>query len=162
MTDTTDEFLDSALHHTLERRGRLNANTKLQQMQGAALAALAVVLFVHVGFSWWWLPALFFGFDVSAIGYVWGTRWGAVTYNAVHNYVPPAALLIAFVATDARWTLFLGLLWAFHVSMDLTFGYGLKHADDFQHTTLGWMGPRQDDPVPIGRPSVDGSSAVRG
>jgi hypothetical protein len=29
-----------------------------------------------------------------------------------------------------------------HSSLDRAVGYGLKHADNFQHTHLGWIGQR--------------------
>ena len=58
--------------------------------------------------SWIWFLALFLAPDLSMIGYVFGPRVGAVTYNAGHLYAWPAGLLAAGVvyhpslATTAR------------------------------------------------------------
>jgi hypothetical protein len=110
-----------------------------QRLESAFVAGLIVVATVHLGFGWWWLFALFLAFDLSAVGYVRGTKVGAATYNVVHNYGPPAVTFVAFVFTDIGWMGLLALAWAFHVAVDRALGYGLKHDDAFQHTHLGWL-----------------------
>ncbi len=97
--------------------------------------------------AWWWPLALFLAFDLSALGYVRGTRAGALGYNAVHSYGGPALLgawAVAAaawgVAGDPRWILVVAASWLFHVGVDRALGYGLKRDDSFQHTHLGWIG----------------------
>jgi len=49
--------------------------------ENLAIGAAVVVAFVHLHFSWWWLPVLFMAFDVSMVGYVLNNRVGAVCYQ---------------------------------------------------------------------------------
>ena len=116
-----------------------------QRVESAALAVVAAVAFVDLGFDWWWLLALFLVFDLSMVGYASSPRLGAWTYNAVHSYVAPALLGVVAVVDGARWTAFLALLWAFHIAVDRLLGYGLKFQDRFTHTHLGEIGRRTDD-----------------
>ncbi len=86
-----------------------------ERAENLAIGAAVVVAFVHLRFSWWWLPLLFIAFDVSMAGYVLNNRAGAVCYNLVHAYVVPGVLLLSYVLSGSRWAAFLGLLWAFHI-----------------------------------------------
>ena len=113
-----------------------------QRLENAAIAVLAVVGFVDLGFSWWWLAVLFLGFDASMLGYVRGPRLGAWTYNAVHSYIGPALLGLLGVVAEARWAAFVSLAWAFHIGVDRLLGYGLKFTDRFTHTHLGEIGSK--------------------
>lgn len=118
---------------------------QFQRLESAALGAFAAVAFVEMDFAWWWLLALFLVFDLSMVGYAWGPRLGAWTYNSVHSYVVPGALGVVAVVDGSRWTAFLALLWAFHIAIDRLLGYGLKFQDRFTHTHLGEIG-RQHEP----------------
>ncbi len=68
----------------------------IHRIEGAAIAAAAVNLFIVSGFSWWWLLALFLVFDLSFIGYAVSNRAGALSYNLVHTYAAPAVLLAVY------------------------------------------------------------------
>lgn len=111
-----------------------------ERTENLAIAAAVVAAVVHLRFSWWWLPVLFIAFDISMIGYLAGDRVGAISYNAVHSYVVPAALLLGYVLSGERWCAFVGLLWAFHIAGDRLGGYGLKFTSGFQDTHLGRIG----------------------
>ena len=50
-----------------------------QRVESAALAVVAAVAFVDLGFDWWWLLALFLVFDLSMVGYASSPRLGAWT-----------------------------------------------------------------------------------
>ena len=114
-----------------------------ERAENLAIGAAVVVAFVHLHFSWWWLPVLFMAFDVSMLGYVLNNRVGAVCYNVVHAYVVPGVLLLSYVLSGSRWIAFLGLLWAFHIAGDRLLGYGLKFASSFQDTHLGRIGKQR-------------------
>jgi hypothetical protein len=114
-----------------------------ERIENLAIAAAAVVAFVHLHFSWWWLPAFFLAFDASTAGYLVNNHAGAVCYNLVHAYIAPAALLLSYVLTGTRWCAFVGLLWAFHIAADRVLGYGLKFASSFQDTHLGTIGKQR-------------------
>ena len=111
-----------------------------ERAESLAIGVAVVVVFIHLHFSWWWLPVLFLVFDTSMAGYLVNERVGAVCYNLGHAYVAPAALLLGYVLTSARWCAFAGLLWAFHIAGDRVLGYGLKFATSFQDTHLGRIG----------------------
>jgi len=111
-----------------------------QRIENGAIAVAAGVAFVELGFDWWWLPVLFLAFDVSMAGYAVSPRLGAWTYNLGHTYALPAALVVAGMLGDFRASLFLGLVWAFHIAVDRLLGYGLKFTDRFTHTHLGEIG----------------------
>lgn len=117
-----------------------------QRLEGAVLAAVALFA-ASVLSGWWWPLALFLAFDLSALGYLANTRVGAFFYNLVHSYwAPPLLLVWAFAdaASDNggawRVLVLVACSWFFHVGVDRALGYGLKHADSFQHTHLGWIG----------------------
>ncbi len=115
----------------------------IQRLENAAIAAVAAALFVELGFAWWWLLVLFLAFDLSMLGYLAGPAIGARAYNLVHAYVGPGLLGLVAVVGDLRWAAFVALLWAFHIGVDRTFGYGLKFADRFEHTHLGEVGGKK-------------------
>lgn len=101
----------------------------LARLEGAAIAMVAVILFVLLGFAWWWLLALFLLFDLSAIGFAFSDRAGAIGYNLVHNYVVPAVLLgiygvLLLAGVTASLAVFIAGCWLFHVAVDRALGYG--------------------------------------
>jgi uncharacterized membrane protein YphA (DoxX/SURF4 family) len=74
------------------------------------------------------------------VGYLAGPRVGAVTYNAVHNLVVAAALLVIGLFTSWAPLGLLGAVLFAHVGMDRALGYGLKLPTDFRDTHLGRIG----------------------
>lgn len=123
----------------------------VQRIEAATIVLLSVVAVVAVYPRWWWvILAAFLVFDLSMLGYVRSPAAGAVSYNAVHNYVWPAVLaLFALVAASASPTFstlagVLACAWAFHVGVDRALGFGLKLPDAFTHTHLGRFGRRDE------------------
>jgi Domain of unknown function (DUF4260) len=114
-----------------------------ERTENLAIAAAVVAAFVHLHFSWWWLPVLFLAFDASMAGYLIGSCAGAFCYNLAHAYVAPAVLLLSYTLTATRWCAFIGLLWAFHIASDRVLGYGLKFVTGFQDTHLGRIGKQR-------------------
>ena len=114
--------------------------TWFQRAENATIGVLAVMAFVDLGFAWWWLLALFLLFDLSMVGYAVDPRLGAWTYNTVHSYIGPSVLGVVSLAAEARWAVFVAVLWAFHIAVDRLLGYGLKFQDRFTHTHLGEVG----------------------
>lgn len=104
-------------------------------------AVLVALFFVVVGeFDWWWLIILFLAFDISAIGYLINNTIGALLYNVGHSLIGPAVLAGVFIFTSSDASLFVTLLWLFHIFVDRALGYGLKHTKGFHHTHLGKIG----------------------
>lgn len=118
-----------------------------QRVEAGAVALLAFVAIVVLYPAWWWMVlAAFLLFDLSMLGYARSTAAGATSYNLVHNYAFPALLALAALMTQTslpRASTAAGVLacvWAFHVGVDRTLGYGLKLPDAFRNTHLGWIG----------------------
>jgi hypothetical protein len=112
------------------------------RLEEAALTAISIYLLTkyNLGLPVWSWVLLFFSPDLSMLGYLFGTRAGAFTYNLVHHR--GLALLIVGVGIMTAGSLFIsiGILLFAHSSFDRMLGYGLKYDDDFKHTHLGWMG----------------------
>ncbi len=101
---------------------------------------LAVAIYFAQGGSAWLLVPLILAVDVSMVGYLVNARVGAVTYNAVHSWVPGLTVLgLGLWRTDATLTI-AGAILAAHVGMDRLFGYGLKYPTAFADTHLGRIG----------------------
>ncbi len=104
------------------------------------LVIAVVVIYLSQGFPWYWLVVLFLVFDISAVGYLVNKKVGAVLYNSAHSVIGPVILMVIYLVSDGRMLLFVDLLWFFHIAVDRTLGYGLKHFEGFHHTHLGKIG----------------------
>jgi hypothetical protein len=112
----------------------------LLRSEGVALFAMASILYWRFGSSWILFVVLLLAPDVGMLGYVRGSRSGAVVYDLFHTYVPPAVLAVAGILADAPVAYSLALIWFAHIGMDRALGYGLKYPTGFRHTHLGWIG----------------------
>jgi hypothetical protein len=109
----------------------------LLRLEGAAVFALAVAGYRASGGNWWLFALLLLAPDLAALGYLAGNRVGAATYNLVHTYALPLALLAYGLWGASPLALSLALIWLAHIGMDRTVGYGLKYATAFKDTHLG-------------------------
>jgi len=112
------------------------------RLEGLALLFAAVAVYASYDFSWLAFGLLLLVPDVSMVGYVHGTKLGAIVYNIGHSIVLPLTLSVSYLLiSDAPSLLLqLSLIWFAHIGLDRILGYGLKHDDDFKHTHLGWIG----------------------
>lgn len=110
------------------------------QSEALAVFATAVFAYFHTGYSWQLFAVLFLVPDVSMIGYLAGTRFGALTYNLGHAYIGPAAVAAYGLATNESLAMPIALIWFAHVGFDRMLGFGLKYGDAFGHTHLGNVG----------------------
>jgi len=108
----------------------------LIRAEGIAVAAAAIVLFFHEGYPWWVLVVLALAPDLSAIGYVFGPRVGAASYDAFHTYVGPIVLGLAGVVWSNDAATMIALVWFTHIGIDRAVGYGLKYPTGFKDTHL--------------------------
>lgn len=112
----------------------------LLRVEGATLLALSVLLYTLGGASWALFFLLVLAPDLAALGYLKGSRVGAVSYNLGHIYLPPA-VLVAFGALAGRpLYISLGLIWFAHIGFDRMMGFGLKYPTGFKDTHLGRIG----------------------
>lgn len=102
------------------------------------IASLAA--YHHAGFSWGTFAWCILLPDVSFLGYLAGTRIGAISYNLAHSYVGAVACVALGVASASPLGLTAGLIWLAHIGVDRSLGYGLKYAQGFGFTHLGRIG----------------------
>ncbi|HEX6262795.1 MAG TPA: DUF4260 domain-containing protein [Actinomycetota bacterium] len=114
----------------------------LLRLEGLIVLALAILLYAKVGRSWWLFAILLLAPDLGMLGYVRGTRVGAVAYNAFHTYVAAGTLALVGVIAEHELTIALALIWFAHIGFDRALGYGLKYPEGFGSTHLGRIGRR--------------------
>lgn len=110
------------------------------KLEALALAILMVVLTSASPYSLWVLPLSFLVFDLGMIGYLFNDKIGSIGYNFSHNFTVPTLLVAYGVATGNNPVAVIGYCWIFHISVDRTLGYGLKHRHSFHDTHLGKIG----------------------
>ena len=106
------------------------------QLEGALIAAFAVWGYAQTGASWTLFAVLLLAPDLAMLGYLAGTRAGALCYNLAHSYAAPAALAGLALAGQGG-ALPLALIWTAHIGIDRAIGYGLKYPTHFKDTHLG-------------------------
>ena len=106
------------------------------RVEGATIVAGSLLLYWTGGGSWWLFALLLLAPDLSMLGYLAGPRVGAVTYNAFHFYLLPAALGFVGLFVGAPLAVSVALVWFAHIGMDRLLGYGLKYPTDFKDTHL--------------------------
>jgi hypothetical protein len=108
----------------------------LLRLEGLAVAVGALVLYFDEGYGWLLLLVLALAPDLSALGYLAGSRVGALSYDVVHTYVGPVALGAAGVVGGSDVAVQLALIWLTHIGVDRLLGYGLKYPTGFKDTHL--------------------------
>ena len=108
--------------------------------ESMVLFIASVLLYLQLNGNALWLLPLLLAPDLSMIGYLRGSRLGAITYNLVHNLATALIVLaIGWFAAIAPLAL-AGAILVAHVGMDRSLGYGLKLPTDFKDTHLGRIG----------------------
>jgi hypothetical protein len=109
----------------------------LLRLEGAALLTVAVFLYARSDASWLLFALLLLAPDIGMVGYLGGSRAGAVLYNLFHTSLLPAGLAVIGVVADSRAAVAVALIWLAHIGMDRALGYGLKYPTGFRDTHLG-------------------------
>lgn len=110
------------------------------RLEGLAAFVAGLAVFVGTGGPWLLAIPLLLLPDVSAAGYLRGPRFGALTYNLVHNWAIGLVVLGIGVGSGTAWVILAGAILIAHVGMDRAAGYGLKLPSSFQDTHLGRIG----------------------
>lgn len=110
------------------------------------LAQLVFAVFLHslLPYEWYWFWVWFLSPDLGFIGYAINTRVGQWTYNLLHHKGIAISLYVAGLYFNQTELQFAGVVMFGHSAFDRMLGYGLKYADDFKHTHLGWIGKGRD------------------
>ena len=101
----------------------------------AAFVAGTLLYFQGGGDAVLFLPALLLP-DVGLLGYLRSPRFGALTYDIVHNWAVGLAVLGAGLFLGSSPLSLAGAILIAHVGMDRAVGYGLKYAAGAKVTHL--------------------------
>jgi hypothetical protein len=114
----------------------------LLSLEELAVFGVSLFVFTTLHFDWWWLVILFLTPDISMLGYLFGNKVGANLYNLFHHKAFGIILFVVGSMIQFPWLQLSGVILLAHSSLDRVFGYGLKYADDFQHTHTGIVGKK--------------------
>ncbi len=110
------------------------------KLEELLMFALGIYLFSLLEYSWWWFVALLLTPDIGMLGYLFGNRIGAASYNLFHH----KGLAIVFYLVGSHLSISLwqlvGIILFSHASFDRIMGYGLKYDKGFKFTHLGEIG----------------------
>lgn len=127
MTALTDTMTATGSVSDLPRTGDKQVKFWLHAEGAAAFVAGTLLYFQSGGDGWLFLPALLLP-DVGLLGYLRNARFGALTYDLVHNWAIGLAVLGAGLALGSNPLTLAGAILIAHVGMDRAVGYGLKYA----------------------------------
>lgn len=117
-------------------RRALSLPRVLLHLEGAAVFIAAVAVYFLLGLPLWAFLVFLLAPDLSAVGYLFGTRNGSIVYNLAHTIVWPVMLGVLGWWLGWSWAAPVSLIWLAHIGMDRMVGYGLKYPDAFKHTHL--------------------------
>jgi hypothetical protein len=108
----------------------------LLHFEGLAVLVSSIALYFHEGWGWVTLVVLLLAPDLAALGYLVNNRVGAITYDLIHTYALPLALLVFGVLAETPTAMQIAAIWFAHIGMDRMIGYGLKYPSGFKDTHL--------------------------
>ncbi|MBO0324312.1 DUF4260 domain-containing protein [Muricauda sp. CAU 1633] len=112
----------------------------LLKLEEWMMFGLGIYLFSLTPYAWWWFLVLILTPDIGMLGYLFGNKIGAVSYNLFHH--KGLALLIYGMGVYFSIPLcqLIGIILFSHSAMDRAMGYGLKYDKGFKFTHLGEIG----------------------
>lgn len=112
----------------------------LLRVEGLMLLVAGALLYSKLGAPWWLFAVAFIAPDLSFLGYLGGSRIGAIVYNCAHTIAVPLALALAGFLLPAFDLIAVALGWIAHIGFDRMLGFGLKYGAGFGFTHLGRIG----------------------
>ncbi|OIJ20174.1 hypothetical protein BKP45_10360 [Anaerobacillus alkalidiazotrophicus] len=97
---------------------------------------LCLLLYLHLDFSLLLFLLLLLTPDITMIGYLFDKKIGSYVYNAGHSFIIPAVLFIVAFHNEFSTLLMIAIIWAAHIFMDRSLGFGLKYKYNFKETHL--------------------------
>lgn len=113
------------------------------RLEAISLAVLMAVLTYRSGYGLWVIPLTFLLFDIGMVGYLKDAKTGALFYNLSHNLTVPTLFIAVGVLFKQEIVSVIGFCWTFHIAVDRTLGFGLKHAASFHKTHMGIIGKKK-------------------
>lgn len=108
----------------------------LLHLEGAVVLATAAFVYFALGLTWWVFLLFLLAPDLSAFGYLFGSRAGSITYNLAHTIAWPLVIGAAGWGLGWAWAAPVALIWLAHIGLDRMIGYGLKYPEAFKLTHL--------------------------
>jgi hypothetical protein len=112
----------------------------LLRLEGLCVLIATLLAYSRWGMGWGTFALYFLAPDVSFLGYLAGSRVGAVTYNLAHSYFGAITCLMAGLLLPVPVILGAGIIWCAHIGFDRALGYGLKYGQGFGYTHFGRIG----------------------
>ncbi|WP_424495170.1 DUF4260 domain-containing protein [Salinimicrobium sp. GXAS 041] len=110
------------------------------KLEELAMFLLGIFAFNLLNFDWWWFLALLFTPDVGILGYLFGNKAGAITYNLFHHKAVAVLVFLAGFYFTSEVLQLAGIIFFAHAAFDRMLGYGLKYEKGFKFTHLGEIG----------------------
>ena len=107
------------------------------KLEEIAMFGLGVYLFSLLPYVWWWFLVLLLAPDIGMIGYLFGNKTGAFTYNIFHHKGIAIAVYLVGVYFSMPMVQLAGTILFAHAAFDRILGYGLKYEKGFKFTHLG-------------------------
>src|SRR5579859_3691276 len=116
--------MNASSTRTHQTSSRLTMPALLLRLEGLALLASAVAVYIFLGDSWLAFAVLLLSPDLAALGYLYSPRLGGVLYNVVHTVSLPLLLGVSSLLLGLPLGIQLALIWLAHIGMDHALGYG--------------------------------------
>ena len=113
---------------------------KVLKLEEAAMFILGIYLFNLLDYDWWWFLVLILAPDIGMIGYLFGNKIGAATYNIFHHKGVAILVFLLGIYLSQPLLQLVGIILFSHSAMDRILGYGLKYNKGFKFTHLGEIG----------------------
>ena len=110
------------------------------KLEALGLFILGIYMFSLLNYQWWWFLILILGPDLSMLGYLFGSKIGAWSYNIFHHQGLAVLIYLLGVYCSNISLQLIGIILFSHSAMDRFFGYGLKYNRGFKFTHLGEIG----------------------
>jgi hypothetical protein len=111
------------------------------KLEELGLLMLFTLMYFHLfPGSWVFYASLFLAPDLAFVLYLISPKAGSIAYNTTHHKGLMAVLIASGFLLQNDLLLKVSLIFMAHSCFDRVLGYGLKYADNFGHTHLGWIG----------------------
>ena len=101
------------------------------------MLCLGIYAFSFLDFPWWVFLVLILVPDIVMLGYLFNSKFGAITYNVFHHKGLAILIYLFGIYLGNQMVMLIGVILFSHASMDRIFGYGLKYYKGFKYTHLG-------------------------
>ncbi len=112
----------------------------LLKIEELFMFGLGMYLFYLLNYEWWWFLVLLLSPDVGMLGYFFGNKTGAITYNFMHHKGVAITIYFIGIYFDISLCQLAGVILFAHAAFDRIMGYGLKYDKGFKYTHLGEIG----------------------